>query len=132
MGKKHLKNRHSLELSSLLDVIFILLLFVMVSIQFNEPVQRVALDLPEFKKEPVGKDFVGIQISRTGGGDWFLDGSYLKEGDLFLKLRSGILQREKRIFLELDPKSDLGGYFRLTEVLSEFPGLQLELVSKLK
>lgn len=119
-----------LDLNSLIDVIFILLLFVMVSVRFSEPLEKIAHQLPESELQASG-NILGIVISRNQSGDWFYSGSPISEKELLDKIRT--LDKEdlsETYLLEVDSKSDFGGFFRLSEVMRKKGIERIEIAVK--
>ncbi len=106
-----------LDLNSLIDVIFILLLFVMVSVRFSEPLEKIAHQLPESELQSSG-NILGIVISRKDSGDWFYAGKPVSEKQLIDTIQALSSEEVLETFLlELDPRSDFGGFVRLSEVM---------------
>lgn len=63
------------NLTSLIDVVFLLLIFFMVSTTFERPSQ-LQIDLPEASANPVD-ELTGLELAIDAGGRMFLDGEAL-------------------------------------------------------
>lgn len=85
-----------LNLTPLIDVVFLLLIFFMVSTTFQKDAE-LQLSLPEASQEPVSKDVESLEIAINSSGQYFLDGRELTNNRLET-LRAAIskLSRGKR------------------------------------
>ncbi|MDZ4726119.1 MAG: biopolymer transporter ExbD [Leptospira sp.] len=110
--------RKQIDISSLIDVLFILLIFLMVSVRFTDSHSLVELNLPKSNVSQVGdtKDEIIISISKTG--EYFLNGK--KESKvIILSFISDELSKMKNpvVILELDEDSRFGDFFEITNLL---------------
>lgn len=85
-----------LNLTPLIDVVFLLLIFFMVSTTFQKDAE-LQLSLPEASQDPVPTDSKSLEIAINSSGQYFLDGRELTNNRLET-LRAAIskLSRGKR------------------------------------
>lgn len=85
-----------LNLTPLIDVVFLLLIFFMVSTTFQKDAE-LQLSLPEASQEPVPKEVESLEIAINVRGQYFIDGRELTNNRLET-LRAAIskLSRGKR------------------------------------
>lgn len=100
---------YSLKLTALIDVVFLLLIFFMVSTAFVDFTRRLEIELPDAKAgAPIPKSKVyTVEINRKG--EIFVDGSRTDLIDLAAKIkkteknikRSVIIRADKKLFYGL-------------------------------
>ncbi|MYD96713.1 MAG: biopolymer transporter ExbD [Gammaproteobacteria bacterium] len=86
----------AVELTPLIDVVFLLLIFFMVSTTF---VRETALGirLPNVEGDAVSREPVDIEVQISRGGDYVVDGARLQENDaaaLRVALQAALARRE--------------------------------------
>ncbi|MDF3819647.1 biopolymer transporter ExbD [Leptospira sp. 96542] len=76
------KSTNNIEISSLIDVLFILLIFLMLAVRLDDVDSKIQLDLPESKTKDSGSraDQFSIVIKKDGG--LFLNDVSIKREDL--------------------------------------------------
>lgn len=87
MGKRRGRHEATIELTPLIDVVFLLLIFFMVSTTFVRETQ-VKLDLPEANGEPQAIEPGTIEIVIDRSGDYAVDGRVLVNNDKSTLVRS--------------------------------------------
>ncbi len=70
----------NVNLTPLIDVVFLLLIFFMVSTTFNKE-RELALELPQATAQPAAEDSKAIQIEINAGGDYAINGKVLVNRD---------------------------------------------------
>lgn len=104
--KDYFKNRSSeIDMSSLMDIVFILLIFVMLSISFQKKIVTMDLDLPKSENENAGNSKPKKEII------------VLKTGDILYSGKKTDLQNLETE-VKKNPKTE--EYILLTERQAEF------------
>lgn len=104
--KDYFKNRGSeIDMSSLMDIVFILLIFVMLSISFQKKIVTMDLDLPKSENQDAGNSKPKKEITVLRTGDILYAG---KKTDL----------QNLETELKKNPKTE--EYILLTEKQAEF------------
>ena len=71
----------SIELTPLIDVVFLLLIFFMVSTSFVREA-RIAVDLPEAAGDPLEAEASGLALAIDASGGYAVNGRALADGDV--------------------------------------------------
>ncbi|TGK03961.1 biopolymer transporter ExbD [Leptospira semungkisensis] len=99
MRKSLLKEEETgIDLTSFIDVVFILLIFVMLAVSFRKEIRSIPLELPKIGQ---GEDPKGerIEFGMLGEGRFSLNGERLDRQALEAKLHSGFVNgKEVRFF----------------------------------
>lgn len=66
------RNEVSVDITSLIDMVFLLLIFFLVSTTFNRPTQ-IVLNLPEAKGEAMAQQPTVVEIGVTAKGEFFVN-----------------------------------------------------------
>ena len=118
MSKKLRRKCKQIEISSLIDILFILLIFLMVSVRFTESNSRFDFNLPKSEDQVVGDTENEIIISISKSGEHFLNGKSLEKDRLHDYIRTEIKQELKPIvILEMDVDAKFGDFFQITSLL---------------
>jgi len=98
MPFKHKKQEISVNLTPLIDVVFLLLIFFMVSTSFTKNTQ-IKLDLPKASVEPLETKKEVLEISIDKEGRYFVDGKSLVNTSIetLKKMLEPILDKNKDI-----------------------------------
>ncbi|MEN8694940.1 MAG: ExbD/TolR family protein [Akkermansiaceae bacterium] len=106
-----------IDMTPLIDVVFQLLIFLMVSSQFIKPDQRVELPTGPLNSIPVDQDFETLVLTITAGNNLLLEDHETSLEELAHNIRdavshSGITTLEIRT----DQKSDVGVFLQVMEI----------------
>ncbi|MDX1961161.1 MAG: biopolymer transporter ExbD [Leptospiraceae bacterium] len=115
-----------LDISSLLDIIFILLIFVMVSISFQKRFTSLELDLPKAKETSKGNQKFDLSISIKQKGQIFLGDSQIAKEEFFLKISKNEF-RDKSILLNVEKKVLFEDFISIMNSLKDSGAKNLEL-----
>lgn len=84
--KREEEENYSLELTPLVDVVFLLLIFFMVSTAFVDFPRQLQIDLPTSKKSSELKDRERLEIEMTSKEEMFLNGKPITIKELEAKV----------------------------------------------
>ncbi|MCF8721235.1 ExbD/TolR family protein [Nitrospina gracilis] len=84
--KREEEENYSLELTPLVDVVFLLLIFFMVSTAFVDFPRQLQIDLPTSKKSSELKDRERLEIEMTSQEEMFLNGKPITVKELEAKM----------------------------------------------
>ncbi|TGN14664.1 ExbD/TolR family protein [Leptospira ilyithenensis] len=133
MKLKRIRKRKQIDISSLIDVLFILLIFLMVSVRFTETKSYVELDLPKSENSRVGDFDSQIVLSLDPGGQWYWNGAAKTKEELISAIQSGKnLTSETKVILEIDKSSAFGDFFEIINHLKNKNINQIEIATKLQ
>lgn len=110
----------SVDLTPMLDVVFLLLIFFMVSTRFDT-VREVPIALPQVGAGTSTPNNTSQRVQIQANGALYLDGSEVKQLDL-----EGRLSTAKRVVLSADKAVSHGVFM---EVLTQLQALPLESVT---
>lgn len=115
-----------LDMSSMMDIIFILLVFVMISISFQKNIQLMELELPS--REGSSKDIIDkkVQISVFTNGDIFVEKEKILLPELDSKIRS-IKMENLQILLNIEKKVPYEHFIRISTILEKNQIRKVEL-----
>ncbi|MGP0565751.1 ExbD/TolR family protein [Nitrospina sp. 32_T5] len=86
--KREEEENYSLELTPLVDVVFLLLIFFMVSTAFVDFPRQLQIDLPTSKKSSELKERERLEIEMTSGEEMFLNGKPITVKELETKVEA--------------------------------------------
>lgn len=103
--KKKLADVNFLDMSSLMDIIFILLIFVMVSISFSKDYKVIDMTLPETKEgnTPETEEHKSLTISLKADGSIYYEKEKIGLEDLKLKMAGKEMQK-REVYLNIEKK----------------------------
>lgn len=98
------RNTSLIDLSGLMDIIFILLIFVMLSVSFQKKISMMELDLPSSIRGADSRE-VGVEISLTADSKIFINRKEISLNTLSIELRKEVpssirLNAEKKVTYE--------------------------------
>ena len=109
-----------IDMTPLIDVVFQLLIFLMVSSQFIKPDQRVELPVGPIASSPVDQDFETLIISIRSENIVSREGEEIALGELSGKLRDGGSHTEiTSLEIRGDRASHLGTFIQIMETARE-------------
>ncbi|WP_411821528.1 ExbD/TolR family protein [Leptospira sp. 'Mane'] len=133
MKLRRIRKRKQIDISSLIDVLFILLIFLMVSVRFTETKSYVELDLPKSENSSVGDFDSQIILSLDRNGQWYWNGIKKSKEELSLAIQSGkSFTSETKVILEIDKISAFGDFFEIVTKLKNRNINQIEIATKLQ
>ncbi|BDA80887.1 hypothetical protein LPTSP3_g38170 [Leptospira kobayashii] len=133
MKLKRIRKRKQIDISSLIDVLFILLIFLMVSVRFTETKSYVELDLPKSENSRVGDFDSQIVLSLDSNGQWYWNGAAKTKEELILAIQSGKgITSASKVILEIDKSSAFGDFFEIVNRLKNKNINQIEIATKLQ
>ncbi len=112
------KLRTQLNIAPLIDVVFLLLIFFMLSSQFiARPGIRVSLPRASTAEPHPGEDII---VSITEGGSLYLDGEEITLESLPAKLKAKVAEsEEKTVIVRADEKINLGLAVKVMDIARE-------------
>jgi biopolymer transport protein ExbD len=111
------ESRVTLELTPLIDVIFQLLVFFMLSSTFMYP--AVELKLPELSREPDPAPQQRLVISINKEGQYFINTKPINHDDLLSEIRKHLetsQDKSQSIFIRVDSQIAYGKFMELMDV----------------
>lgn len=124
------RRRVSLNLTSLIDVLFLLLIFFMLTSTFRQ-VGEMELELPESSTSspaPAGQEVKPTEVVLRADGSVLLDGEAIDQEQLVQRLRERVAAREDaRVMLNAEADARHADVVRLIDIVREvgFAGLSL-------
>lgn len=115
----------SIEITPLIDVVFLLLLFFMVSTEFSAR-PGLMINLPEIKPGKPVTTAVKLDVSITSAGDIYIDGEPVAEKDLKSVLEKAARNPESTVIVLSADKSIPHG--RIVSMMDIMRGLGLKRV----
>ncbi|EPG72795.1 transport energizing protein, ExbD/TolR family [Leptospira fainei serovar Hurstbridge str. BUT 6] len=118
----------AIDLTSFIDVVFILLVFVMLAVSFRKEIRSIPLDLPQVGK---GEDPKGerIEIALLPNGTFLWNGANMDRRNLEKELGNGNLKgKEVRFFA--DESADYGEVVKILDLVRRSGIDSLELAVK--
>ncbi|GBF52010.1 transport energizing protein, ExbD/TolR family [Leptospira ryugenii] len=131
MSSLRRKRRSNLDLSSLLDILFILLIFLMLSVRFTDLHSFIELDLPSVESQSLGDQKSRILISIKNNETFFLNQTEL-EKDLFYKELNLKISADNKmmVVLELEKKVPFYLFLEVSEFLKKRGVNQVQILTK--
>ncbi len=125
-------NEASLNLTSLIDVMFLLVIFFAVSTTFLVS-PGLSIKLPEAHSEKIIKDSKGVTAILTEKGEIYLDGEMISQDDLFDILREKKAMSSATMFvLEADEKAMHGQVVELMDAARQVGISRLAIATRPK
>ena len=118
MRSRRKNKKNQIEISSLIDILFILLIFLMLSVRFTESRTLQDFNLPKSDAKLLGDSTNEVTISISKEGSFFLNGSPIQKSNLNRFIKNEIdVTKNPTIILELDVESKFGDFYEVTELL---------------
>ncbi|PJZ83225.1 ExbD/TolR family protein [Leptospira harrisiae] len=105
-----------IDISSLIDVLFILLIFLMLAVRFTETTSTLQLDLPKTKTESIGEESPKFKISINHLGTIYLDGKETPK-ESFLNVIPMNVDGKSSVVLEVDKQTKFEFFVFVTDIL---------------
>ncbi|EMY70167.1 ExbD/TolR family protein [Leptospira vanthielii] len=106
----------SIDISSLIDVLFILLIFLMLAVRFTETTSTLQLDLPKTKTDSIGEESPKFKIQINHLGLVFFDGKETSKDSLTLAIPMNEGGKSS-IVLEVDKRAVFESFVFVTDLL---------------
>ena len=131
--RRQIRTEDSINLTPLIDVVFLLLIFFMVSTTFTKET-HLAVDLPEASTEAEVVATAGIDIVISAGGDYTINGKALVNQQA-KTLRRGLEQVaagnvKQPLVITADAKADHQAVVRAMDVAGQLGFAQLRITTK--
>ncbi len=120
------EEKYSLELTPLIDVVFLLLIFFMVSTAFVDFPRRLEIDLPTSKSSNENEEIQSLEIELTKDQKIFLDGKKVTLSQLEKKLGAMDNPTQKKALIRAD--KDLP-YGKVVQVMGALQGVKITDIS---
>ncbi|PJZ44301.1 ExbD/TolR family protein [Leptospira brenneri] len=118
----------SIDISSLIDVLFILLIFLMLAVRFTETTSTLQLDLPKTQTDSIGEESPKFKIQINHLGLIYIDGKETGKElltDVIPKNEDG----KSRIVLEVDKKVEFQFFVLVTDLLKSKGYQKIDIVT---
>lgn len=130
--KEQKKKKNLINITSLVDVIFILLIFFMVTSTFKNK-SEIELDLPETGTSPSNADEKQIEIFVDKEGKIFFDGNEIQKEILSQKLTElAKTEADKQVSLNADKGVTHGKIVEIMELVQKSGLTKLAVTTKVK
>jgi len=121
------KNRptNPVDITSLLDIIFILLIFVMISVSFSKDYKFLEMDLP-ISQQGRSVDSIDLTLNLRSNGEFLLDKKVVTEEDLEMLANSNKMEN-KTVILNVEKKVPFEKFMQVVEILKKGKIKRLDL-----
>ncbi len=110
-------DNYSLELTPLVDVVFLLLIFFMVSTAFVEFPHQLEINLPQSKISSQVTDLKTLEIEMTKDGLVFLNGKMVSMNSLEQKIEEAKKTHQKKALVRADKGLPYGNVVKVMGIL---------------
>ena len=115
--RKEEDENYSLELTPLIDVVFLLLIFFMVSTAFVEFPRQLQINLPQSKISEQVNDLKSLEIEMTKDGLVFLNGKVVSFAMLEKKIEEAQTTHQKKALVRADKALPYGNVVKVMGLL---------------
>jgi biopolymer transport protein ExbD len=123
------KQESSIDISSLIDVLFILLIFLMLAVSFTEPTSNISLDLPKSKTNQFGNETQTIKIQIKSNGEL-----YHNDTKMDIQTLSNTLEinsdPNSSVSLEVEQHTEFGTFVAVTDILKSKQYQKIDIKTK--
>ncbi len=131
MMRKRRGKSKTIEISSLIDILFILLIFLMLSVRFTESNTLFEYNLPKAEAQVVGDIEKEIRISISKSGEHFINGQKIEKTKIARWIGEEQIKNPKAlIVLEIDTDAKFGDFFDLTNALKSISIQNIQIATK--
>lgn len=109
---EHASERAGIDLTPMIDIVFLLLIFFLLTSLFSKP--SIPLDLPEAETASTGAE-PNVSVIVKKDGDILLNGQYIQMSDLFRELSNFYKNSDSKNMTLISDKAVLFG--RIVEVM---------------
>ncbi|XDD44432.1 ExbD/TolR family protein [Leptospira sp. WS60.C2] len=123
------KHNSSIDISSLIDVLFILLIFLMLAVRFTEPTSTISLDLPKSKTDQFGNETDSIKIQIKSNGELYKNDIKMDlEG--FRNTIETNSDPNTSVSLEVEKQTEFGLFVSVTDILKSKQYTKIDIKTK--
>lgn len=119
----------SIDISSLIDVLFILLIFLMLAVRFTETTSTLQLDLPKTSTESIGEETPAFKIQINHLGMIFFDGKETHKDSLTMMIPENE-DGKSSIVLEVDKKAIFETFVFVTDLLKSKGYQKINIITR--
>ncbi|EOQ95027.1 transport energizing protein, ExbD/TolR family [Leptospira wolbachii serovar Codice str. CDC] len=119
----------SIDISSLIDVLFILLIFLMLAVRFTETTSTLQLDLPKTQTESIGEESPKFKIQINHLGLVFFDGKETSKDSLTLIIPKNE-DGKSPIVLEVDKRAVFESFVFVTDLLKSKGYQKVDIITR--
>ncbi|XDD48317.1 ExbD/TolR family protein [Leptospira sp. WS39.C2] len=123
------KQNSKIDISSLIDVLFILLIFLMLAVRFTEPTSTISLDLPKSKTDSFGNETHPLKIQIKSNGDLYKN-EIKMDIDEFMNTLDSNSDPNMSVSLEVDQHTEFGSFVQITDVLKQKKYQKIDIKTK--
>ena len=127
--KEDLNNKNKIDILPMIDIIFSILAFLIISSLYLTRVETVSVELPKASNSITqNKKFVNISIDK--GGNLFLNKNRIKLQDIKDKVVNLTNENKNLVVLNADKNVSHGYVISVIDVLRSIDGLKLAILTK--
>ncbi|MCG6146384.1 ExbD/TolR family protein [Leptospira bandrabouensis] len=119
----------SIDISSLIDVLFILLIFLMLAVRFTDTTSTLQLDLPKTRTESIGEESPAFKIQINHLGMIFFDGKETPKDSLTMMIPENEGGKSS-IVLEVDKKTIFETFVFVTDLLKSKGYQKINIITR--
>ena len=126
------RSSHVPNLTPLIDIVFLLLIFFMLTSHFVRD-DVLNIQLPQTRSGELPDKPEAIEVVITAEGQWQYQQQVMDENELLRKLRQDLSAREdRRVRIRGDKTSDLGGAVTVLDIARQAGAMGVEIVTEHK
>ena len=127
--KEDLKNKNKIDILPMIDIIFSILAFLIISSLYLTRVETVSVELPKANNSITqNKKFINISIDK--GGNLFLNKTRIKLQDIKDKVVNLTNENKNLVVLNADKNISHGYVISVLDVLRSIDGLKIGISTK--
>ena len=127
--KEDLNNKNKIDILPMIDIIFSILAFLIISSLYLTRVETVSVELPKASNSITqNKKFVNISIDK--GGNLFINKRRIKFQDIKVKVVNLTNENKNLVVLNADKNVSHGYVISVLDVLRSIDGLKLAISTK--
>jgi len=127
--KEDLKNKNKIDILPMIDIIFSILAFLIISSLYLTRVETLSVELPKASNSITqNKNFINISIDK--GGNLFLNKNRIKLQDIKDKVVNLTNENKNLVVLNADENVSHGYVISVLDVLRSIDGLKIGLSTK--
>ncbi|TGK49799.1 ExbD/TolR family protein [Leptospira bouyouniensis] len=123
------KQETSIDISSLIDVLFILLIFLMLAVRFTEPTSTISIDLPKSKTDQFGTESIPLRIQLKSNGELYKN-QIKMDIETFANSLEMNTDGNLGVSLEVDQHTEFRTFVQVTDILKSKKYLKIDIKTK--
>jgi biopolymer transport protein ExbD len=127
MPQRRNRKDSGIDMSSMMDIIFILLIFVMISVSFQKKFSHLELNLPSIGQGQIAEE-IDVELSVFENGQIFLNKKEVKLSNLKVEME---IHKEKNLSLNIEKKVPYETFIEISEILKSIGIHKVQLGLKL-